>query len=186
MQWQLVFFSLAPLVTFMALRSRVTLQWAVRATLAVSAIEFIYNSCQYGGIEPFSLTSCGLFAVFGGLSLHKHDEQFVKLQPVALEVFIACTFFYYSLALEIPLFAVIVEEHIRVHEVIPIYQRGYATVYATTLSRSLPYLLLVHALATAWAATKLPIWWWFHVRVFGFYAMLGALFLVERLLGVTI
>jgi intracellular septation protein A len=76
------------------------------------------------------------------------------------------------------------EEHVGIHEILPAYQRGYATVYATTLSRSLPYLLLIHAGVTAYVATKRSTWCWFHVRVFGFYAMLAVLFLAERLLGV--
>jgi intracellular septation protein A len=184
MQWQLLFFSMAPVVAFMAFRAPDRLPRALGAAVAVAAIELAYNSYQLGGVEPFSLVSFALFAFLGGLAHHRDDEWFFKLQPVALDVILAGTFFYYGLALETPLFAVIMEEHVGIHEIVPAYQRGYATVYATTLSRSLPYLLLIHAGLTAYVATKRSTWWWFHVRVFGFYAMLAALFLAERLLGV--
>jgi intracellular septation protein A len=184
MQWQLLFFSMAPVVAFMAFRVQDQPRRALGAAIAVAAIELAYNSYQLGGVEPFSLVSFALFGLLGGLALHRDDEWFFKLQPVALDVILAGTFFYYGLVLETPLFAVIMEEHVGIHEILPAYQRGYATVYATTLSRSLPYLLLIHAGVTAYVATKRSTWCWFHVRVFGFYAMLAVLFLAERLLGV--
>jgi len=65
------------------------------------------------------------------------------------------------------------------------YQRGYATIYATTLSKSMPVLLVLHAAMTARAAWKRSTCWWFNIRVFGLYGMVAALFLCERLLGVT-
>jgi intracellular septation protein A len=185
MQWQLLFFSMVPVVAFMASRAKTQLRGALGAAVAVAAIELAYNSCRLGGVEPFSLVSFALFGLLGGLALHRDDEWFFKLQPVALDVILAGAFLYYGLVLEIPLFAVIMEEHVGIHEILPPYQRGYATVYATTLSRSLPYLFLVHAGLTAYVAARRSTWWWFHVRVFGFYAMLAALFLAERLLGVT-
>ncbi len=80
----------------------------------------------------------------------------------------------------------IMKDAVGIDAILPPYQRGYAEVYATTLSRSLPYLLLVHAGLTAYAAAALSTWAWFHVRVFGFYAMLAALFLAERLIGVSL
>jgi intracellular septation protein A len=185
MQWQLLFFSMAPVVAFMAFRAWGPPRRALVAAIAVAALELAYNSQQLGGVEPFSLASFTLFGLFGGISLHRNDERFFKLQPVALDLILAGTFLYYGLILDIPLFAVIMEEYVGINEILPPYQKGYASVYATTLSRSLPYLFLVHAGATAYAAIKRSTWGWFHVRVFGFYAMLGALFLVERLLGVT-
>jgi intracellular septation protein A len=185
MQWQLLFFSMAPVVAFMGFRARDQSRRAIGAAIAVAAIELAYNSVQLGVLDPFSLASFTLFGLLGGLGLHRDDEWFFKLQPVALEVIMAGAFFYYGLVLETPLFALIMEEHVKIHEILPPYQRGYATVYTTSLSRSLPYLLLVHAGITAYVATKRSAWWWFHVRVFGFYAMLAALFLAERLLGVT-
>jgi intracellular septation protein A len=185
MQWQLLFFSMAPVVAFMAFRVQDEPRRALGAAIAVAAIEFTYNSYQLRGVEPFSLVSFALFGFLGGIALRRDDEWFFKLQPVVLDVILAGTFFYYGLVLETPLFAVIMEEYVGIHEILPVYQRGYATVYATTLSRSLPYLFLIHAGATAYVATKRSTWWWFHVRVFGFYAMLVVLFLAERFLGVT-
>jgi intracellular septation protein A len=185
MQWQLLFFAMAPVVAFMAFWVQGKPQRAVGAAIAVAAIELAYNSYQLGGVEPFSLVSFGLFGLLGGLGLYRDDEWFFKLQPVALDVILAGTFFYFGLVLETPLFAVIMGEHVGIHEILPAYQRGYATVYATTLSHSLPYLFLIHASVTAYVASKRSTWWWFHVRVFGFYAMFAALFLAERLLGVT-
>jgi intracellular septation protein A len=185
MQWQLLFFAMAPVVVFMAFRAKDQPRGALGAAVAVAAIELAYNSYQLGGVEPFSLVSFALFGLLGGLALYRGDEWPFKLQPVALEVILAGTLFYYGIVLETPLFAVIMEEHVGIHEILPAYQRGYATVYATTLSRSLPYLFLIHAGVTAYVAAKRSTWCWFHVRVFGFYAMLGVLFLAERLLGVT-
>lgn len=185
MQWQLLFLSMAPVVAFMALHGRYGLRSAVGAAISVAALEFAINSHQLGGVEYFSLTSLALFVVFGGVALLRGNERFFELQPVALDVAMASVFLYYGLVLDTPLFAVIMEEHVKAYEILPAYQRGYAAVYATTLSRSLPYLLLIHAGLTAHAATTRSIWWWFNMRVFGFYALLILLFLAERLLGVT-
>ena len=185
MRWPLLFFSIGPVVAFMALRGRGPLSRAVGAALATAVIEFAYNSVQLGRIEPFSLLSGALFGLFGALALWRRDERFFQLQPVALEVLLAAIFLYYGLVRDVPLFAVIVKDAIGIDAVLPAYQRGYAEVYAITLSRSIPYLFLVHAGLTAYAAAKRSCWVWFHVRVFGFYAMLVALFLAERLLGVT-
>lgn len=184
MQWQLLFFSMAPIVAFVAVRSKGRLWSALVAAVAVAAIELAYNSYQLGGVEPFSLTSFALFGILGGAAYFRDDARLFEMQPVVLELIVAAVFLYYGLVLETPLFAVILEEKVGLHEILPAYQRGYATVYATALSRSLPYLLLVHAAVTAWAASTRSLWYWFHVRVFGLYAMLAVLFLAERILGV--
>jgi intracellular septation protein A len=186
MRWHLLFFGMAPAVAFMAVRGAGRLRSAIAAAVAVAAVEFAVNSLQLGGVEYFSLASFALCGLFGGISLLRSDEFFFKLQPVVLEVILAGVLLYYGLALEVPLFAVIMQEHVRLDEILPAYQRGYAAVYATTLSRSLPYALLIHAGLTAYAARMRSTWWWFHMRVFGFYALLAALFLAERIFRVTV
>jgi len=185
MQLQLLFFSMAPIVAFMFVRERGPLRPALGAAIAVSAIELTYNSYRYGGTEWLSLTSFASFAVLGGIAFHRNDEWYFELQPVVLELILAGVFLYFWYALDTPLLAVILDDHVRIREILPAYQRGYATVYATTLSRSLPYLFLLHAGLTAVAAGHRSRWVWFNVRVFGFYAMLVVLFLVERVLDVA-
>jgi hypothetical protein len=74
---------------------------------------------------------------------------------------------------------------VRINEVLPPYQRGYFAGYAQTMSRSLPFLLVLHAGLTAYAALRLSTWWWFVVRVPGFYLLAAALFFAERLLQVS-
>lgn len=185
MQWQMLFFSMAPVVAFMAFRERGPLRRGVGAALVVAAVELAYNSWALGRLEPFSLLSGVLFALFGALAVRRGDERLFRLQPVVLEVALAGVFLYYGLVRDVALFAVIVKDVIGIDAILPAYQRGYAEVYATTLSRSLPYMLLVHAALTAWTALAASRWTWFHVRVFGFYAMLVVLFVAERLLRVN-
>jgi intracellular septation protein A len=185
MQWQFLFLSVAPLVAYMAFWARGQARWAVGAAIAVAGVELGYNSFQLQMLEPFSLLSFVLYLGLGSWSLRVRDDRPFKLQPVIFEISVAAVLIYYYLVLDTPLLTVIVEEHLGLHEVLAAYQRGYATVYATTLSRSLPYLLLLHAVLTAWAAWTASTWRWFNIRVFGFYIMFTALFLGERLLGIT-
>ena len=126
-----------------------------------------------------------MFLCFGAVSLRRNDDRYFKLQPVAFEICVAAVLAYFVFVLDTPLLAVLAEDYIGVHAELEAYQRGYATIYATTLSRSLPVLLVVHAVLTARAAWKRSTCMWFNVRVFGFYGMVALLFLAERVLGVT-
>ena len=186
MQWQLFFVSIPPLLAYMPFALRDKPRPAIGAAVAVSAAELGYNSAQLGFLEPFSLLSLALYAAFGALSLRQDDDRLFKLQPAVFELCVAAVLVYYEVVLDTALLAVVAEEHLGLHQALEAYQRGYATVYATTLSRSMPYLLVVHALLTARAAWAWSTWGWFNLRVFGFYVMLAVLFIGERLLGVTV
>ncbi len=185
MQWQLLFLSVTPLIAYMALWARGHQRRGIVTAIVVAALELGYNSFQLSLLEPFSLLSLTLFALLGAWSLSKQDDRFFKLQPVAFELGAAAALVYFDLILDTPLLAVIAKDHLRLHDALAAYQRGYATVYATTLSRSLPYVLVLHAALTAHAAWSRSTWHWFNIRVFGFYAMVAVLFVGERLLGVT-
>ena len=185
MQWQLLFVSIPPVIAFVAFSRVGTLSEAVLGAIVVSGFELIYNSLQLGFVEPFSLCSLVLFVGFGAVSFRRNDDRYFKLQPVAFEICVAATLGYFVVVLDTPLLAVLAEDYIGIHASLEAYQRGYATIYATTLSRSMPVLLVVHAALTARAAWKRSTCVWFNVRVFGFYGMVALLFLAERLLGVT-
>lgn len=185
MQWQLCFVSITPLVAYVLFWSRGEPRVGIGAAQAVAAIELVYNSLALGRIEPVSLVSFLLFVVLGWVSFRRNDDVYFKLQPVLLEVVLAGVMIYFYAALDVPLLKVFAEDYVGLHDSLSAYQRGYATVYTTTLSRSLPPVMLVHAAWTAYFAVARSTWAWFLVRVIGFYGMVGALFLVERLLGVT-
>jgi intracellular septation protein A len=185
MQWQLLFLSIAPIVVYMVFWFAGRWRIGLVAAMATSGVELVLNSIMLSRIEPFSLLSFSLFVAFGSISLRGVDDRIFKMQPVALELIFASVVICYYVVLDIPLLTVIAKEHLRLHDALAPYQRGYATVYTTTLSRSLPYVLFLHAAITAYAAIARSTWWWFFIRVFGLYVMIGALFLVERLLGVT-
>ena len=183
--WQLLLFAMLPVAAYAGLRGRgVAVPASIGAATAVAALELGVNSLRLGRVELFSLLSLLLFAVMGGIALLRRDERLFKLQPAALDLCLAAVFLYAWHVQEVPLFQVILERHVRLFEALPAYQQGYASLYATTLSRSLPYLLLVHAALTADAALRRSNAWWFLVRVPGFYALLAALFFAERILGV--
>jgi len=185
MQWQFFFLSIAPLVAFMAFEASGRRRAAITAAIIVAVVELGYNSARLGFLGPFSLLSAALYALLGAWSLQLDDDRPFKLQPAVFEICAAAALVYYQVVLDTPLLAVVLKEHIGLHDAIEPYQRGYATVYATTLSRSLPVVLVLHAALTARAAWACSTWCWFNVRVFGFYLMVGLLFLFERLLGIT-
>ena len=182
MQWQLIFLSIAPVVTFVVADRLGARRRAIVLALVVSSLEFVYNSLTLGFVELFSLGSLALFVVLGGLSIKSEALIFFKLQPVAFEVSIAVTFLFYTVALDTPLLSVILLDHVEINEWVPLYQQGYAEIYAQSMSRSMPFLLLVHAALTAYAARQGSISWWFHCRVLGLYSMIVALFFGERIL----
>jgi intracellular septation protein A len=185
MQWQLLFLSIAPVAAFVVADRFGTQRRAVTLAVAVSGFEFLYNSFQLALVEPFSLGSFVLFLVLGSISIKRQDLSFFKFQPVVFEILIAGTFIVYTFALDTPLFAIILEDSIGMNEWVPPYQRGYFAVYAQTLSKSIPFLLLLHAALTAHAALRRSTWWWFHCRVFGLYLMIVALFFTERIFQAT-
>ncbi len=121
----------------------------------------------------------------GAVSVRRNDPRYFKLQPVAFELCAAAVLVYFVFVLDTPLLAVLAEDYVGIHGALKAYQRGYATIYATTLSRSMPVLLVLHAGITAHAAWTKSTCRWFNIRVFGLYAMVAVLFLGERLLGVT-
>mgnify|MGYP001053276704 FL=1 len=185
MEWQLIFVSIPPAVAFVAFSRVGTPREAIVGSIVVSGFELLYNSLRLGIVEPFSLCSLVLFLGLGALSLRRDDARFFKLQPVAFDLCLAAAIVYFGIARDTPLLAVLAEDYIGIHAKLAAYQRGYATIYATTLSKSMPILLVLHALITAHAAWRRSTCWWFNARVFGFYAMVAALFLGERLLGVS-
>lgn len=185
MHWSLLFVSVLPLTAYVVCWSVGQSRLGVAIAVAVAGLELVYNSVQLGFVEPFSAFSLASFGILAAVSLRSGDERIFKLQPVVFELGCAAVLLYYDVVLDVPLLAVIVEEHLGLFDLLAAYQQGYARVYAATLSRSVPYVLVVHAALTADAALMRSTWWWFNIRVFGFYAMLTALFLAERLLGVT-
>jgi intracellular septation protein A len=185
MQWQLFFLSIPPTVIYVAFWATGRSNAGVFAAIAAAALELLYNSLALGFVEPFSSFSLLGFSLLGALSLRTADDRIFKLQPVAFELFVAAALVYYRVVHETALLVIVVDDYLGLHEILQSYQRGYATVYAATLSRSLPFMLVLHAAWTAHAAITRTTWWWFNVRVFGFYVMLAVLFIGERLLGIT-
>lgn len=185
MQWQLLFLSMAPALVYAVLATRGAPAAAIGAALAVSAAELVLNSVRLGVVEPLSLTSFVLFALAAFAAYHRRSPRLVELQPVALEVLGAGVLAYAYFVRGVPLLAVIAKDYLDIDAVLPPYQHGYAEVYATTLSRSLPFVLIGHAALTAFGAIERSTWWWFNVRVFGFYGMVALLFVAERVAGVT-
>lgn len=186
MQWQLLLFSMLPILAFAVVESFGNRRNAVMAAVVVAAVECVYNSVQLGFVEAFSLLSLVLFLVLGGLSLRRDRIVIFKFQPVAMGIVWAAAFwihdsFFLSDKALLPL---ILDKYVGVNEVIPPYQRGYFAIYAQTMAKSLPFLLVLHAGLTAYAALRLSTWWWFQVRVFGFYLLVVVLFYGERLLPV--
>jgi len=185
MEWQLLLFAMTPVAAYAWLRRRPgSFANAIAGATAVALLEFVVNSIRLARIEWFSLISLFLFVLLGGIALLRKEERYFEMQPVVLDLVLAGIFLHSWYALGIPLLAVILQDHVGLFDMLPAYQRGYASLYATTLSRSLPYLFVVHAGLTAEAALRRSTGWWFLVRVPGFYALLGALFLAERILGV--
>lgn len=183
MQWQFTVFSMVPLLVFVAARRLTGLEWALRAAVVTAAVEFIYNSAALGLLEPFSGLSFVLFAVLGGWSYRRGELRYFQLQPVVLECVVAAIFLFYMFVLDTPLFAVLVEDYIGLLEWLAPWRRGYFENYVITMSKSIPFVLLLHAGATAYAACRLSFAHWLYVRVLGFYAMLLILFYGERLFG---
>lgn len=182
MQWQLLFFSMTPIAVFVVAQTFVNERRAIALSIVAAAIECGYNSYSLGFLETFSLFSFVLFTVLGALSIRTANSVFFKFQPVLIGVALAGVFLVYGLAFDTPLFAVIVEDHIGMKEVVPAYQRGYFSIYARTMSRTIPFLLLLHAALTGYAALKLSVWRWFLVRTVGLYLLIAVWFFAERLL----
>lgn len=186
MHWQLIFVSVAPLLTYVLFWRRGAPFVGVGLAIVVSALELWFNSRWIDGVDPLSLLSFVCFVVLGGGALWRKDERLFKFQPVALEMVGALLLFYFYHAKGEALLVVFAQEQLGLFDSLAPYRRGYATVYLTTLSRSLPYVLLVHAAATAYAAIRSSTWWWLGLRIVGLYVLIALLFFLERALGVAV
>jgi intracellular septation protein A len=184
-QWQLLFVSIGPLVVYMLFWARGESRVGMAAAIAVAVVELFYNSIAIGRIEPVSCLSTVLFGACSLFAWRTRDDFYFKMQPALFEAILALVMIWYYLAFGVPLLAVFAKDYVGLQGALSAYQRGYATVYTTTLSRSLPYLMLLHAGLTGYGARARSTWWWFNVRVFGFYVSVVVLFLSERLLGVA-
>jgi intracellular septation protein A len=184
-QWQLMFLSMFPILAFAAVENVGGQRKAVYAAVLVAAVECLYNSHQLGFIEAFSLTSLASFAVLGWLALRRNQIVVFKFQPVAMSLVWAGAFWIYDGFSGDRLLPLILEEYVGVNELISPHQRGYFARYAATMSTSLPFLLVFHAGLTAYAAVTLSTWWWFQIRVVGFYLLVVALFYYERVFQMT-
>ena len=182
MQWQLLFFSMLPIAIFAVAQTFVNERRAIQLSILAAAIECGYNAYRLGFLETLSLFSLVLFAILGAFSIRTGNAVFYKFQPVVLGVALAAVFLVYEFAFGTPLFAIIVEEHVGIMEVVPAYQRGYFSIYARTMSQTIPFILLLHAALTGYAAMKLSVWQWFAVRTIGLYLLIAVSFFAERLL----
>lgn len=182
MQWQLVFFGMFPIFGYVLILGMSTQRKALVGAILVAAATLIYNSIHFRQLEIFSLISFLLFLVLGAVSLKKQKDVYFKFQPVLLEVILAGIFLYFNFVVQKPLFFIILDKYMVIGEIIPAYFKGYYEIYALTMSKSIAFLLLFHAVLTAWAALRLSTGWWFAVRVFGFYLCVGILFLAETFL----
>jgi intracellular septation protein A len=184
-QWQLLFFSMFPILAFAVVETISNRRNAVASAIVVSAAEFAFNSHQLGFLEVFSAISLLLFLALGVASLRSGRIVIFKFQPVLMGLLWAGAFWIHDARSGDRLLALILERHVRVNELIPPYQRGYFAGYAATMSRSLPFLLVFHAGLTAYAALKLSTWWWFGIRTVGFHLLVLGLFFAERLFSVS-
>lgn len=185
MQWQLVFFSMAPVVVFAVARRSTTPVETALAVVATAALELAWNSVTVGFLEPFSAASLALFVVAGAVALRRDELRYLQLQPVILECLVAGVLLYYTFVLGKPLFATVVEEYVGLIDWLEPWRRGYFRGYALTMSKTVPFLLLVHAGLTAYATYRLSFAWWLVVRIPGLYVLLTVLFYAERLLEGT-
>lgn len=185
MQLQLLFLSIAPVLVFALVRQLGFDKHAVLAAIVTSAAELAFNSLRLGSLEWYSLASFTLFAIMGSMSISRHDLRYFKFQPVVFEVGMGLVWLAYYLSFDIRLFQSIVRDTVGLFELVETFERDYYELYARTLSVSLPYLLFVHAAATAFTALRAPTWVWLTFRTVGLYGMIAILFVAERLLRVT-
>jgi hypothetical protein len=182
MQWQLLVFSMVPLLAFAGTRRWAGTARALVLATVVSALELALNSALLGFLEPFSLSSFVLFAGFSWLAHRRSALRWLQAQPVALEVLVAAVFMVWDLGHGTPLLVTVVTDHLGLIDWLAPWQRGYWEGYARALAPLFPFVLLVHAGLTAWAARRLGFGAWLAVRTLGLYALLTAVFLVQRLL----
>lgn len=182
MHWQFVVFAMVPTVAFAVLLPRGTMRRAIGVAIFLSFVEFSLNSIALGVVEPFSLLSLILFAGLGALSLKRNSATYFRLQPVFLEASMAIVFLIAAYAYSVPLFTILLMDWIDVDQAIPAYQRGYYVQYADSMSRSVPYLLFLHAAVVGWAAMSTSLRNWVLLRTLGLHFMLVVLFFAERLL----
>lgn len=100
-----------------------------------------------------------------------------------LGLFFALSFFVFYYGLDKPLFNFMMEKYFDNNYSLFTRNRlpeAYFRELMRVLSRDLGWWILAHAGLTAYAAVRLSKWWWFAVRVPGFYAVLILAMIFEQ------
>lgn len=182
MRWQLVFFSMAPVLAFALARPWVGMRQALLVSTAVAALELALSSAQLGFLEPFSLLSLALFAGLSWLADRRNDVRWFQAQPVVLETTLALVFLYDAALHDASLLRTVVAEGLGLFDWLAPWRRGYWEGYVRSFASLFPFVLLAHAGLTAWAARRLSFRAWVAVRIAGFYLLLAAVFFAQRLI----
>lgn len=182
MQWQLLAFSMAPVLVFALARPWAGMAQALVLATVVAALELALNSAQLGFLEPFSLLSLLLFAGLSWLAHRRNALRWFQAQPVVLEIVVAVVFLVHDLTRETPLLVTVAVDHLGLIDWLAPWQRGYWEGYVRAFAPLFPFVLLAHAGLTAWAAGRLGLAAWTAVRIAGLYGLLAVVFLGQRLL----
>jgi len=163
-----------PIIVFVILESFTGKRAALVSAVIMAALELIFSLTVYGGIDELTILGFVLVGVAVFLSVKTDNDLFFKFQPVALGVILSLTFFVFYYILDRPLLTAMFDKYMagsyaQISRGMP---KEFFLRILTVLSRDLVFWFLLHAALIAWAALRLSKWWWFAIRVPGFYIIL--------------
>lgn len=174
---------LIPLLAFAIADSFFGLKTGLIAAISLAVIECIWSWATFGELDQISIVSFLLILFLGFLAWKKKSPLIFKIQP-SLISFSLGAWLIISWLMGEPVFVAMIKKYAAM---LPIEVRQniqnpqyLAFITLTTLTTGIGMLL--HALATGYAAFNLNNWWWIAIRGIGFYLFAFMSMLCARLM----
>jgi intracellular septation protein A len=161
-----------PLFVFVIVDMFAKVRTALAVAVVFAVIEAIASYVMFGSLDQITLFSFLMVLAMAAISFSKEDSIFFKFQPVIFSFFLGSYLIISFIVQDVPILLALMTKY---SSHFPTdFQTKLADPFVRNLVSVYPlYLgigLLLHALATAWAALKLSNWWWIAMRAIGFYA----------------
>lgn len=174
MNKQSLLFGILPLAVFVVIDFAFDETAGIISAMVFALMEAAYSLYKFKKIDGITLGSIGFVIIFGWLSLETDDPIFFKFQPVILGSFLTLALLV-TQVMNKPLLVIIAQKYKDLFPKNVQLNLGHPMVLSklSKLSLYLGFGILLHTIATAYAAMYMSNAWWLAIRGIGLYVVMG-------------
>ncbi|MFK7826923.1 MAG: septation protein IspZ [Oligoflexales bacterium] len=181
MNKQSLLFGILPLAVFVIIDFAFDETSGIISAMIFALLEAAYSLYKFKKIDGITAGSIAFVVLFGWLSLETQDPIFFKFQPVILGSCFTVELLV-TQAMNKPLLVVIAQKY---KDLFPKNIQGnlshpFVISKLSKLSLFLGFGILIHTLATAYAAVYMSNTWWLAIRGIGLYVVMGLSLILVR------